>query len=189
MNIIETPLAGVLLFEPRVLGDERGFFVESFRESWLGRAGIHTPFVQDNQSRSRRGVLRGLHYQRVNPQGKLVRVARGAVYDVAVDVRHGSPNFGRWFGVQLDDVSHRQLWIPPGFAHGFCVLSDEADFTYKCTQYYDAASDAGVRWDDPEIGIDWPVQDMQLQLSAKDRTQPRLADRMQALLPAYGAWS
>ncbi|WP_114814375.1 dTDP-4-dehydrorhamnose 3,5-epimerase [Paraburkholderia kururiensis] len=184
MKIVETPLPGVLLFEPRVFGDERGFFVESFRESWLREAGIDATFVQDNQSRSRRGVLRGLHYQRVNPQGKLVRAARGAVYDVAVDIRRDSPHFGAWFGTRLDDESHRQLWIPPGFAHGFCVLSDAADFAYKCTQYYDAASDAGIRWDDPDLGIEWPVfDDIAPQLSDKDRLHPRLAERAPDSLP------
>jgi dTDP-4-dehydrorhamnose 3,5-epimerase len=187
MNIIETPLPHVLLFEPKVFGDERGFFVETFRESWFEEVGIPTSFIQDNQSRSRRGVLRGLHYQRVNPQGKLVRVSRGAVFDVAVDVRLGSPHFGKWFGTQLDDISHCQLWIPPGFAHGFCVLSDEADFTYKCTQYYDAASDSGVRWDDPAIGIDWPDLGADIQLSAKDRALPLLADRGSSSLPVLEA--
>lgn len=185
MNIVETPLPGVLLFEPRVFGDSRGFFVESFRASWLAQAGIDATFVQDNQSRSRRGVLRGLHYQRVNPQGKLVRAARGEVYDVAVDIRRDSPYFGQWFGTRLDDVSHRLLWIPPGFAHGFCVLSDEADFAYKCTQYYDAASDAGVRWDDPALGIDWPALDAAPQLSDKDLQHPCLAERTPQSLPSY----
>ncbi|WP_175885116.1 dTDP-4-dehydrorhamnose 3,5-epimerase [Burkholderia sp. BCC0044] len=189
-RVIETPLPGVLLIEPGVFGDARGFFVESFRASWLRDAGVDATFVQDNQSRSRRGVLRGLHYQRVNPQGKLVHASRGAVYDVAVDIRRGSPFFGRWFGAQLDDVSHRMLWIPPGFAHGFCVLSDEADFAYKCTQYYDPDSDAGVRWDDPEIGIDWPDSGAPYQLSDKDRRQPPLAELAAGaptLLPAYGS--
>ena len=184
MNIVETPLPGVLLFEPNGVGDSRGFFVESFRESWLAQAGINTTFIQDNQSRSRRGVLRGLHYQLVNPQGKLVRAARGEVYDVAVDIRHDSPFFGQWFGTRLDDVSHRLLWIPPGFAHGFCVLSDEADFAYKCTQYYDPASDAGVRWDDPALGIVWPEIDIAPQLSDKDRRHPCLAQRTTRSLPS-----
>jgi dTDP-4-dehydrorhamnose 3,5-epimerase len=130
-------------------------------------------------------VLRGLHYQLVNPQGKLVRAARGEVYDVAVDIRRDSPYFGQWFGTRLDDVTHRLLWIPPGFAHGFCVLSDEADFAYKCTQYYDAASDAGVRWDDPAVGIDWPELDVAPQLSDKDRRHPCLAERPPQSLPSY----
>ncbi|WP_175702219.1 dTDP-4-dehydrorhamnose 3,5-epimerase [Burkholderia ambifaria] len=189
-RVIETPLPGVLVIEPGVFGDARGFFVESFRESWLRDAGVDATFVQDNQSRSRRGVLRGLHYQRVNPQGKLVHATRGTVYDVAVDIRRGSPSFGRWFGAQLDDISHRMLWIPPGFAHGFCVLSDEADFAYKCTQYYDPDSDAGVRWDDPAIGIDWPASGAPYQLSDKDRRQPPLAELAAgapAMLPAYGS--
>ncbi|WP_321953787.1 dTDP-4-dehydrorhamnose 3,5-epimerase [Burkholderia cenocepacia] len=189
-RVIETPLPGVLVIEPGVFGDARGFFVESFRASWLRDAGVDATFVQDNQSRSRRGVLRGLHYQRVNPQGKLVHAARGAVYDVAVDIRRGSPSFGRWFGALLDDVSHRMLWIPPGFAHGFCVLSDEADFAYKCTQYYDPDSDAGVCWDDPAIGIDWPDSGAPYQLSDKDRRQPPLAELAAGapgMLPAYGS--
>jgi len=189
-RVIETPLPGVLVIEPGVFGDARGFFVESFRASWLRDAGVDATFVQDNQSRSRRGVLRGLHYQRINPQGKLVHAARGAVYDVAVDIRRGSPSFGRWFGALLDDVSHRMLWIPPGFAHGFCVLSDEADFAYKCTQYYDPDSDAGVRWDDPAIGIDWPDSGAPYQLSDKDRRQPPLAELAAGapgMLPAYGS--
>ncbi|RKT10534.1 dTDP-4-dehydrorhamnose 3,5-epimerase [Paraburkholderia sp. RAU2J] len=177
MNIVETDLPGVLIVKPNVFGDERGFFVETFREAWLATAGVNVTFVQDNQSRSRRGVLRGLHFQRLNPQGKLVRVARGAVFDVAVDVREGSPTFGRWVGVILDDVHHEMLWIPPGFAHGFCVLSEEADFAYKCTTYYDPHSDAGVRWSDPAIGIEWLVPtDTTPKLSDKDRALPLLSE-------------
>lgn len=187
MNIVETRLPGVLILEPKVFGDERGFFVETFRQTWLQEAGIHATFVQDNQSRSRRGVLRGLHYQLTNPQGKLVRVARGRVFDVAVDVRRGSPHFGAWVGVELDDVRHRQLWIPPGFAHGFCVLSDEAEFLYKCTTYYDPPSDTGIRWDDPEIGVQWPAAGVPFQLSAKDAALPRLAEKPLELLPMFQA--
>jgi dTDP-4-dehydrorhamnose 3,5-epimerase len=176
LNIIETDLPGVLILEPSVFGDERGFFVETFRETWLGTAGVNVTFVQDNQSRSRRGVLRGLHFQRRNPQGKLVRVARGAVFDVAADVRESSPTYGRWVGVTLDDVRHRMLWIPPGFAHGFCVLSEEADFAYKCTTFYDPHSDAGVRWNDADIGIEWPLPVDAATLSGKDRALPLLKE-------------
>ncbi len=184
MKIIETPLPGVLLFEPTVYGDERGFFLETGRTTWLAEAQL-PPFVQDNHSRSRHGVLRGLHFQLVQPQGKLVRVARGKVYDVAVDVRAGSPNFGQWFGVELDDVAHRQLYVPPGFAHGFCVLSDVADFIYRCTDYYHPQSERGVLWNDPAIGIDWPLQEPLL--SAKDADNPPLADLRPADLPVYPA--
>lgn len=187
MKVVETVIPGVLIFEPSVFGDARGFFVETFRESWLEQAGISDIcFVQDNQSRSSKGVLRGLHYQTVNPQGKLVRVARGRVFDVAVDIRHGSPYFGKWVGVELDDVSHRQLWIPPGFAHGFCVLSEEADFVYKCTNYYDAPSDGGIFWNDPEIGIVWPEMRVEPQLSAKDCKLPCLKDLPAHRLTVFG---
>lgn len=185
MKIVETRLRGVVIVEPKVFGDARGFFVETFRETWLGKDGLDTTFVQDNHSRSARGVLRGLHYQTVNPQGKLVRVVHGSVFDVAVDVRHDSPNFGQWVGVVLDDIDHRQLWIPPGFAHGFCVLSDCADFAYKCTSYYDPASDTGIRWDDPSIGIEWPAPEpgTERTLSEKDRALPALADQPVDRLP------
>jgi dTDP-4-dehydrorhamnose 3,5-epimerase len=183
MNIVETALPGVLIFEPKVFGDARGFFVETFRTEWLARAGLEVKFVQDNQSRSRKGVLRGLHWQMQQTQGKLVRAARGAVYDVAVDVRRGSPNFGQWVGVVLDDVSHRQLWVPAGFAHGFGVLSEEADFAYRCTDFYHPQSEAGALFDDPAIGIDWPDIGMPWLLSDKDRALPRLAEQTQ--LPPY----
>ena len=176
MNIIETDIPGVLILEPSVFGDERGFFVETFRETWLATAGVNVKFVQDNQSRSRRGVLRGLHFQRRNPQGKLVRAARGTVFDVAVDVRESSPTYGHWVGVTLDDVRHRMLWIPPGFAHGFCVLSEDADFAYKCTTCYDPQSDAGVRWNDADIGIKWPLPADAATLSGKDRVLPLLKE-------------
>lgn len=186
MRIIPTALPGVLLLEPEVFRDERGFLLESFRDSWLREAGIDMALLQDNQSRSQRGVLRGLHYQRVNPQGKLVRTARGSVFDVAVDVRRGSPHFGRWVGMVLDDVDHRQLWIPPGFAHGFCVLSDEADVAYKCSSYYHPESNTGIAWDDPALGIDWPDAGPRL-LSAKDRSLPRLAAQRPDWLPVFEA--
>lgn len=183
MNIVKTGLPGVLLIEPRVFGDARGFFVETLRAEWLAQAGLNTPFVQDNQSRSRKGVLRGLHYQLQQPQGKLVRCARGKVFDVAVDVRRGSPHFGQWTGHVLDDVTHRQMYIPPGFAHGFCVLSDEADFVYRCTNYYHPASEAGIAWNDPDVGIEWPTLDTPFALSDKDAKLPRL--KLQSALPDY----
>lgn len=183
MKIIETNLPGVILFEPKVFGDARGFFVETLREEWLKQAGLTRPFVQDNQSRSRKGVLRGLHYQLQQPQGKLVRCARGQVFDVAVDVRCGSPNFGQWTGHLLDDVTHRQMYIPPGFAHGFCVISDEADFVYRCTDYYHPASEAGILWNDPAIGIKWPALSAAWLLSDKDQKLPPL--NQQTRLPDY----
>lgn len=181
MKITESPLPGVLILEPRVHGDARGFFVETFRESGLAAAGLPTRFVQDNQSRSRRGILRGLHYQLEQPQGKLVRVARGRVFDVAVDVRRGSPFFGRWFGMELDDESQKMMYLPPGFAHGFLVLSEDADFVYKCTDYYHPASERGIAWNDPEIGIQWPDTAGTPTVSSKDAELPFLA--AQAELP------
>jgi dTDP-4-dehydrorhamnose 3,5-epimerase len=183
MKITQTPLPGVLLIEPRVFGDARGFFVETFRAELFLQHELDLRFVQDNQSRSRRGVLRGLHYQLQQPQGKLVRCSRGAVYDVAVDVRRGSPHFGEAYGCLLDDVDHRQLYIPPGFAHGFCVVSEEADFCYKCTDYYHPQSEAGIRWDDPALKIEWPRLAVGYQLSDKDRALPLLAQ--QTRLPGY----
>jgi dTDP-4-dehydrorhamnose 3,5-epimerase len=183
MNVITTELPGVWLLEPKVFGDARGFFMETWQAARYGEAGMPERFVQDNHSRSRRGVLRGLHYQRVQPQGKLVWVTRGAVFDVAVDIRRGSPTFGRWYGCVLDDVDHRQLYIPPGFAHGFCVLSEDADFFYKCTDYYHPASERGIAWDDPDIGIDWPLRDVAL--SAKDQRNPRLHAQSPENLPVY----
>lgn len=181
VKITESPLPGVFVIEPRVHGDARGFFVETFRESLLAEAGLPTRFVQDNHSRSRRGILRGLHYQLEQPQGKLVRVSRGRVFDVAVDVRRGSPCFGRWFGMELDDRDQRMMFIPQGFAHGYLVLSEEADFTYKCTNYYHPASERGVAWNDPEIAIDWPEIGTP-NLSTKDERLPTLA---QADVPDY----
>jgi dTDP-4-dehydrorhamnose 3,5-epimerase len=176
----------VLVLEPKVFGDERGFFVETYRENFLAETGLNVDFVQDNQSRSRRGVLRGLHYQLQQPQGKLVRAARGRVFDVAVDVRRGSPTFGQWFGAILDDESHRQMYIPPGFAHGFVVLSEVADFIYKCTDYYHPQSEQGIRWDDPAIGIAWPQETLyNTKLSDKDRQLPLLHDQVPDLLPMY----
>ena len=176
MKIVDTALPGVKLIEPRVFGDDRGFFLESWNARSFADAGLDLDFVQDNHSRSARGVLRGLHYQLKNPQGKLVRVTAGAVFDVAVDVRRSSPHFGRWVGYELSDANKRMLWVPPGFAHGFVVLSDNADFLYKCTQLYDGSDDRGIRWDDPAIGIDWPLAGITPQLSGKDAAAPLLAD-------------
>lgn len=184
MKIESAPnLPEVLIIEPKVFGDERGFFLETFHVKHLAEAGLNVEFVQDNQSRSGRGVLRGLHYQLLQPQGKLVRVSRGEVFDVAVDVRLGSPTFGQWFGCILDDKTHRQLYVPPGFAHGFCVLSDVADFVYKCTDYYHPQSEQGIAWDDPALGIEWPLRDVQL--SEKDRQHPRLEEQAPERLPVY----
>jgi dTDP-4-dehydrorhamnose 3,5-epimerase len=181
LNISETRLPGVLLIEPKVFGDGRGFFMETYRADTFRDFGIADTFVQDNHSRSARGVLRGLHYQEPNAQGKLVRCTRGAIFDVAVDIRRGSPSFGRWFGLELSDANKRMLWIPPGFAHGFCALEDGSDLVYKCTSLYDAASDRAILWNDPAIGIEWPIAEPLL--SAKDANAPRLAEA--APLPAY----
>lgn len=174
MNVTKTRLPGVLIIEPRVHGDERGFFLETFQaDRYARQVGISLPFVQDNHSRSRRGVLRGLHFQRHHPQGKLVRVARGEVFDVAVDVDPTSATFGQWVGTTLADSNHRQMWIPPGYAHGFLVLSEIADFEYKCTEYYRPEDEAGVIWNDPDIGIKWPMSNPTV--SAKDCTLPALS--------------
>ena len=183
MKVIATELPGALLLEPKVFGDARGFFLETWQAARYREAGLPERFVQDNHSRSRCGVLRGLHYQLTQPQGKLVWVTRGAVFDVAVDIRRGSPTFGRWYGCVLDDVDHRQLYIPPGFAHGFCVLSEEADFFYKCTDYYHPPSERGIAWDDPDIGIEWPLREMSL--SDKDQDNRRLAAQIPENLPVY----
>jgi len=177
MQITPTALPQVLLLEPKVHGDDRGFFMESFNARDFARAtGLKVDFVQDNHSRSARGVLRGLHYQIRQPQGKLVRVVRGAVFDVAVDLRRGSPHFGRWAGVELSEHNRRQLWVPPGFAHGFLVLSESADFLYKTTDYYAPEFERGVRWDDPALAIAWPLAEHAAPLlSAKDAAAPLLA--------------
>ena len=157
MKVRETSLPGVLVLEPQVFRDDRGFFLETFSTKRLSGSGIPEHFAQDNHSRSKRGVVRGLHYQLEHPQGKLVHAARGRIFDVAVDIRRGSPSFAKWFGVELSDENLWSLWVPPGFAHGFCVLSDEADVMYKCTVPYVQSDDRGIAWDDPLIGIDWPV--------------------------------
>jgi dTDP-4-dehydrorhamnose 3,5-epimerase len=170
MQATPTDIDGVIVFEPKVFGDARGFFLESFRQRDFDAAlGRHVEFVQDNHSRSPRGVLRGLHWQEApHAQGKLVRVTRGAVFDVAVDIRRGSPTFGRWFGLELSDVNHRQLWIAPGLAHGFLVTSDSADFLYKTTTYYAPEAERAVRWDDPDLAIAWPEVGVAPTVSAKD---------------------
>lgn len=176
MQVIQTPLPGVLHLKPKVFGDARGFFTESWNARTMADAGLDIAFVQDNHSRSARGVLRGLHYQLHNPQGKLVRVARGAVFDVAVDLRRASPQFGTWWGTILSDETLDMLWIPPGFGHGFLTLSDTADFLYKVTTPYDAPSDRSLAWNDPAIGIDWPLNGLTPLLSAKDQAAPALAN-------------
>jgi len=176
MKVTPTALPEVLLLEPAVFGDERGFFMESFNARAFREAtGVQTEFVQDNHSRSVRGVLRGIHYQVVKPQGKLVRVAAGRVFDIAVDLRRSSPRFGRWVGMELSDRSHHQLWVPPGFGHAFLVLSDSADFLYKTTDYWYREHDRSLRWNDPTLAIDWPLQGEPL-LAAKDAAAPLLPE-------------
>ena len=178
MAVHRTDIADVFIFEPKVFGDERGFFLESFSQKGFDEAvGRHVDFVQDNHSRSARGVLRGLHFQKPpHAQGKLVRVTQGRVFDVAVDIRRDSPTYGRWVGAELSGDNHRQLWIPPGLAHGFLVLSESADFLYKTTDYYAPQAEGSVRWDDPAIGITWPELDGPPKLSAKDAVAPLLAE-------------
>jgi dTDP-4-dehydrorhamnose 3,5-epimerase len=181
LKIRETSLPGVLLLEPKVVSDDRGFFMEIYRADILREAGITDAFVQDNHSRSARGVLRGLHYQEPNAQGKLVRCTRGAIFDVAVDIRRGSPTFALSFGLELNEANKLMLWIPPGFAHGFCALEDDSDLIYKCTSLYDRESDRSILWNDPEIAIDWPIKEPRL--SGRDAMAPRLADA--AALPVF----
>jgi len=176
MNIVETALPGVLLIEPKVFGDTRGFFLESWNRRTFAGLGLDLDFVQDNHSRSAKGVLRGLHYQLADPQGKLVRVTAGSVFDVAVDIRRSSPHFGKWVGYELSAENHRMLWVPPGFAHGFVVTSDSADFMYKVTSFYNPADERAIRWDDPALGIAWPDVGTAPMLSAKDGVAPCLAD-------------
>ncbi|MEC5212822.1 dTDP-4-dehydrorhamnose 3,5-epimerase [Polaromonas sp. CG_9.5] len=178
MKVTPTSIADVLVIEPKVFGDERGFFYESFNQKAFNEAtGLKLNFVQDNHSRSTKGVLRGLHYQIQQPQGKLVRVVRGAVFDVAVDIRKSSPTFGQWVGMELSEENHKQLWIPAGFAHGFMVTSDSAEFLYKTTDYYAPAHERCIAWDDPSIAIDWRLKHYEIdvpQLSAKDLQGRRL---------------
>jgi dTDP-4-dehydrorhamnose 3,5-epimerase len=175
MNVVKTKLHDCVIIEPMVFDDERGFFLETFQaERYAKLGGITLAFVQDNHSRSSKSVLRGLHYQKTKPQGKLVRVVRGEVYDVALDIRQGSPTFGQWEGVILSEENKRQFWVPPGFAHGFVVLSDTADFEYKCTDYYDPSDEGCVLWNDPDLDIPWPLADPIL--SSKDASADRLVD-------------
>jgi len=184
MNVIETELPGVLIIEPKVFGDARGFFLETFQKQRYEEVGIPgdgREFVQDNHSRSRKGVLRGLHFQLENPQGKLVSAGSGAVFDVAADVNPDSPTYGKWVGVEISEENHRQLWIPPGYAHGFCVLSEMADFQYKCTALYHPESDAGILWNDTDLDIKWPIA--QPLLSEKDKALPRLNEAERGRLP------
>jgi dTDP-4-dehydrorhamnose 3,5-epimerase len=173
MKRLATRLEGPVLLEPTMHGDARGFFVETFRATTLAELGVHDEWVQDNQSRSARGVLRGMHFQ--PGMAKLVRCARGVIFDVLVDIRPGSPSFGRWEGLELDDEDHRQLYVPDGFAHGFSVVSETADVIYKCSAYYDPVAESGFRFDDPEVGISWP-EDIQYQTSERDREAPLLSE-------------
>jgi dTDP-4-dehydrorhamnose 3,5-epimerase len=177
MKVTPTAIPDVHIIEPKVFGDARGFFYESFNQKAFDAAvGSHVEFVQDNHSRSAKGVLRGLHYQIQQPQGKLVRVVRGSVYDVAVDIRRSSPTFGRWVGVELSESNHRQLWVPPGFAHGFLTLSDVAEFLYKTTDYYAPAHERCIAWNDETLAIDWPAAALPPVLSTKDALGVRLAN-------------
>lgn len=180
MQVVQTSLPGVIVFQPKVFADERGFFLESYHQQRYQEAGLPKVFVQDNHSCSTQHVLRGLHYQLRFPQGKLVRVIRGEVFDVAVDIRQGSPTFGQWHGEILSAENHRQMYIPEGFAHGFLVLSDQAEFLYKCTDYYHAEDDHGISWQDPTLNITWPITTPIL--SVKDASLPYLA---KAELPQY----
>ncbi|MDB3966149.1 dTDP-4-dehydrorhamnose 3,5-epimerase [Porticoccaceae bacterium] len=174
MNIIKTKLSDCIIIEPKVYGDDRGFFLQTFQAERYATVGITLPFVQDNHSRSSKGVLRGLHFQKTKPQGKLVRVVRGEVYDVAVDIRLGSPTYGRWEAVVLSEDNKKQFWVPPGFAHGFMVISDFADFEYKCTDYYDPTDEGSLLWNDPDLNIPWPIKSPLL--SEKDALAPLLAN-------------
>ena len=187
MNIITTNLPGVIVIEPKVYVDKRGFFLETFREDVLLQAGINAHFVQDNHTRSIQGVLRGLHYQMTQTQGKLVRVAAGSVFDVVVDVRSGSPTFGQWYGTELNEDNIKMIYVPPGFAHGFVVLSETADFIYKCTDYYHPESEQGIAWDDPDLNIDWSIAEIaeKISLSDKDKQNVKLKDQPAEKLPAY----
>jgi dTDP-4-dehydrorhamnose 3,5-epimerase len=179
MNIIKTKLDGAFIIEPKVFGDDRGFFMETFHSDRYREAGIDITFVQDNHSRSSEGVLRGLHFQKTKPQGKLVRVVRGEVFDVAVDIRKGSVTFGQWEGVILSEENKRQFYVPPGFAHGFVTLSETADFEYKCTDYYDPSDEGAIRWNDPDIAVEWPIAVPKL--SDKDKTASLFKEFKKAL--------
>ena len=183
MKITQTKLPGVLVIEPDVFGDARGFFLETFSDKRYKEAGLKLPFVQDNISFSTKGILRGLHFQNPNAQGKLVQVLTGEVFDAAVDIRLGSPSFGQWFGEKLSAENHKQMYIPLGFAHGFCVLSDTALFSYKCTDYYIPATEGGIIWNDPDIGITWPINTPLV--SKKDAAYTHLKNIPKDKLPKY----
>ncbi|MBA2935970.1 dTDP-4-dehydrorhamnose 3,5-epimerase [Sphingomonas sp. CGMCC 1.13654] len=176
MKLIETAIPGPVIIEPQVFGDDRGFFMESWNQARFADLGLDLSFVQDNHSRSRRGVLRGLHFQNPNPQGKLVRVVNGRVWDVAVDIRRSSPHFGQWVGVELSAANKRMFWVPPGFAHGFLSLEDGTDFLYKCTALYEPANEHSLLWNDPTVGIEWPLEGIEPELSAKDQVGKPLAE-------------
>ena len=176
-NFIKTDIDGVTIIEPTLFGDDRGYFMETYNYNEFKTSGLDMEFVQDNQSKSKRGVLRGLHFQKNNPQGKLVRVVSGEVFDVAVDIRKNSSTYGKWVGVVLNTENKRQFYIPEGFAHGFLVLSETAEFVYKCTRFYDPSDEGGIMWNDPDIGIDWPIsKDMNLILSDKDKKNLNFRD-------------
>ncbi|MDQ7002474.1 MAG: dTDP-4-dehydrorhamnose 3,5-epimerase [Ghiorsea sp.] len=184
MKVNKTNVPGVLHIDPKVFGDARGFFLETYnKERYMAGGFPDVDFIQDNHSRSSKGVLRGLHFQLNNPQGKLVQVATGSVFDVAVDIRVGSPTFGQWYGAILSEENHHQMWIPPKFAHGFCVLSETADFCYKCTDYYHPEDEGGLLWNDPEVGIDWPLKEPLL--SDKDKAYLKLSNIDESQLPRY----
>lgn len=176
MNIIECDIPGPLIIEPTVFGDDRGFFMESWNADAFDAAGLDLNFVQDNHSRSQKGVLRGMHFQNPKPQGKLVRVVRGAVFDAVVDLRRSSSTFGKWTGVVLSSENKRMFWVPEGFAHGFLTLEDDTDFLYKCTAPYHPENESSLAWDDPTVGIEWPLEDIELKLSSKDMAGVPLAD-------------
>lgn len=172
-----TPIEGMIIVTPKVFGDDRGYFMETYKYEEFAAAGLDMQFVQDNQSKSKKGVLRGLHYQTTNPQGKLVRVIHGEVFDIGVDLRAGSETFGKWFGLCLSAENKKQLYVPEGFAHGFLVLSEEAEFVYKCTRTYDSSGEGGLRWDDPDIAVEWPLGGVkEIFLSEKDKAQPFFAE-------------
>jgi dTDP-4-dehydrorhamnose 3,5-epimerase len=176
MKLVATSIPDLLVIEPRVFGDDRGFFLESWNRRTFADLGLDLDFVQDNHSRSARGVLRGLHFQNPRPQGKLVRVTAGRAWDVAVDLRRSSPTFGKWEGVELSAANKRMFWVPPGFAHGFVSLEDGTDFLYKCTDFYEPANEHALLWNDPALGIEWPLEGVEPQLSGKDRDGVPLAE-------------
>lgn len=176
-KFIETGIEGLVIVEPTVFGDNRGYFMETYNYNEFAAAGLDMVFVQDNQSKSKKGVLRGLHFQKNNPQGKLVRAVRGEVYDVAVDLRKGSKTYGKWYGVLLSEENKRQFYVPEGFAHGFLVMTDTAEFVYKCTRFYDPTDEGGLMWNDPDVGVEWPIQEgMEILLSEKDKKNTAFRD-------------